>query len=410
MKKRLPTHLFDLPVQELRRGYRSDVYFWREKIALEKAGRPTHVTMQVFQKREAVVCGIDEALAVLKVASGRFTDYDRAYALFDELMDLKRAARECFDADRARHLEILRRKMDVSARLDDLWRSGFESLEIDALHDGDRIAPWESVMHIRGDAAIFAHLETIYLGVLARRTKVATNVRRVVEAARGKTILYFPARFDHWAVQGGDGYAAHVGGAHGVSTEAQGEWWGAEAAGTVPHALIAAVGGDTVQAVKLFHEAYPDVRLVALVDFDNDSIETSLRCARAMGDRLWGVRLDTSENMVDRALLDDMGMFKPTGVTPELVCRTREALDREGFDHVKIVVSGGFNAEKIARFERDAVPVDAYGVGSALMEGSYDFTADVVQRDGRHCAKAGRRLIPNPRLERVAPDGAAPPS
>jgi nicotinate phosphoribosyltransferase len=256
-------------------------------------------------------------------------------------------------------------------------------------------------MHIFGDASLFAHLETIYLGVLARRTRVATNVRNVVEAARGKMVLFFPARFDHWAVQGGDGYAAHVGGAYGVSTEAQGEWWGARAAGTVPHALIAAVGGNTVEAIRIFRESYPEVNLVALVDFDNDNVGTALQCARALGDRLWGVRMDTSENLVDKSILPAMGRFKPTGVVPELVFLMREALDREGFQHVKIIVSGGFDPDKIAAFEERQAPVDAYGVGSALLRGAYDFTADIVLVDGRACAKAGRSYRPNARMTRV---------
>jgi nicotinate phosphoribosyltransferase len=256
-------------------------------------------------------------------------------------------------------------------------------------------------MHITGDASLFAHLETIYLGILSRRTRVATNVRNVVDAARGKTVLYFPARFDHWAVQGGDGYAAHIGGAHGVSTEAQGEWWGARAAGTVPHALIAAVGGNTVEAVRIFGETYPDVNLVALVDFENDNIGTALACARALGDRLWGVRIDTAENMVDESILPHMGAFKPTGVVPELVFMMRDALDKEGFEHVKIIASGGFNPEKITAFEDRQAPVDAYGVGSALLRGTYDFTADVVLLEGEPCAKAGRKHRPNSRLSRV---------
>jgi nicotinate phosphoribosyltransferase len=231
---------------------------------------------------------------------------------------------------------------------------------------------------------------------------VATNVRNVVEAARGKSVLFFPARFDHWAVQGGDGFAAHIGGADGVSTEAQGEWWGARAAGTVPHALIAALGGNTVEAVRIFGETYPDVNLVALVDFDNDNIGTALDCALALGDRLWGVRLDTAENMVDKSIVPRMGEFKPTGVVPELVFLMRRALDDGGFKHVKIIASGGFDVEKIATFEELEAPVDAYGVGSALLRGRYDFTADVVLLDGRPCAKAGRSFRPNTRLSRVS--------
>ncbi len=404
MKKRLNTTIFDLPVQELRRGYRSDVYFWREKVVLENHDLHPRVTMQVFQKNNAILCGIDEAIAVLKVASGRYSDYSKAYQLFDKLIDLKKLARKQFLTDKNRYLQIEEERIKVSQELDNLWIDGFSEIEIDALWDGDSISPYESVMHIHGDASLFAHLETIYLGILARRTKIATNVRRVVEAANGKTVLYFPARFDHWAVQGGDGYAAHIGGASGVSTDAQGEWWGAGASGTIPHALIAAVGGNTVKAVQFFHETYPKATLIALVDFDNDCVNTALECARAMGDKLWGVRLDTSENLVDKSVFPLMGTYKPTGVNPKLVELVRSALDREGFSNVKIVVSGGFNPDRIRQFEGMGVPVDAYGVGSYLMQGSYDFTADIVQVNGKPMAKVGRYFMPNPRLQRYNPN------
>ena len=401
MDNRLDAHVFDLPVQELRRGYRSDIYFWREKITLEHHNLHPDVTMQVFQKKDAVLCGVDEAVAVLKLAAGRYTDYPKAFKLFDRLIELKSLARQHFIKSQKDYLKAIEQKMDVHSQLDELWESGFEKLKVEALYDGDRIAPWETVMHITGDASLFAHLETVYLGILARRTKIASNVRGVVDAANGKIVLYFPARFDHWAVQGGDGYAAHIGGASGVSTDAQAQWWGAKASGTVPHALIAAVGGDTVRAITLFGDAYPDVDLVALVDFDNDSVGTSLQCCEALGERLWGVRLDKSNTLVDKSIIPAMQNFKPTGVTPRLVEVTRRELDKHGFNHVKIIVSGGFNPDRIIEFEKRQVPVDAYGVGSYLMRGVNAFTADVVMLAGKPCAKVGRRYSPNPRLELV---------
>ena len=401
MKKRLNSNIFDLPVQELRRGYRSDIYFWREKIVLEQNKIHPVVLTQVFQKKNAILCGIDEAIAVLKVGSGRYKDYEKAYKLFDRLMELKQESRNFYFSDRKKHLNVTDEKLEVTALLDELWVDGFSELDIKALFDGDEISPREPVMHIDGDPSLYAHLETIYLGVLARRTKIATNVRDVVKAANGTSILFFPARFDHWATQGGDGYAAYIGGASVVSTDAQAEWWGSKGSGTVPHALIASVGGDTVLATKMFHNSYPNTALVSLVDFDNDCVGTALKCAREMGDKLWGVRLDTSENMVDKSMIDSMGDFHPSGVIPELVFAVRNALDAEGFNHVKIVVSGGFTPEKIARFEELDVPVDSYGVGSCLMQGSNDFTADVVLVDGKHCAKAGRRFKPSDRLVKV---------
>jgi nicotinate phosphoribosyltransferase len=349
-KKRLPPEIFDLPVEKMREGYYTDVYFNHARETLLADGRHPRVVMQVFQKHQAVLGGMDEAIAILKLCSH---DWDE--------------------------------------------------LTVHALYDGDEIAPWETVMTIEGDYTLFAHLETPYLGVLARRTLVSTNVRRVVEAARGKPILFFPARHDHHRVQTGDGYAAHVAGAIGVSTDAQASWWGGRGIGTVPHALIAAYGGNTVLAATKFAESAPDdVNVVVLVDFENDSVRTSLEVARAMGDRLWGVRLDTSRTLVDRALWGEMGDFDPRGVNERLVRKVRDALDENGFERVKIVVSGGFTAERIREFEAKDVPVDSYGVGSSLIRGDNDFTADIVLTDGLPSAKVGRSYRPNLRLELVA--------
>jgi nicotinate phosphoribosyltransferase len=315
--------------------------------------------MQVFQKRDSVLGGIDEAIAVLKLCSGHRTE-------------------------------------------NGVWIDGWDALEVNALHEGDRIAPRETVMTIEGDYSLFAHLETVYLGSLARRSLIMRNVSEVVEAARGKPIFYFPARHDHWLVQTGDGWAAHVAGAIGVSTDAQASWWGGRGIGTVPHGLIAAYGGDTVKAAIVFADRFHgEMNITVLVDFENNSVETALEVAAALGPKLWGVRLDTSETLVDRSLLDEMGGFKPTGVNPRLVEKVRGALDEAGFGGVRIVASGGFDAPRIQDFEEAGVPVDAYGVGSSLIRGENDFTADVVLLEGRPCAKVGRRYSPNPRLEKV---------
>jgi nicotinate phosphoribosyltransferase len=143
------------------------------------------------------------------------------------------------------------------------------------------------------------------------------------------------------------------------------------------------------------------MNVTVLVDFDNDSVRTALQVAEALGPKLWGVRLDTSDSLVDRALLDEMGEFKPTGVAPQLAEKVRTALDEAGFGSVKIVASGGFTVERIREFEAAGVPVDAYGVGSSLIRGENDFTADVVMVEGRPRGKVGRRFKPNPRLELV---------
>jgi nicotinate phosphoribosyltransferase len=349
VRNRLPPEIFDLPVEKMKAGYYSDAYFNYGRDTLLADGRHPRVLMQVFQKHRSVLGGMDEAIAILTLCS-----------------------------------------------------HGWEELEVRALHDGDELEPWETVMTIEGDYTLFAHLETVYLGVLARRTLISTNVRRVVEAANGKPILFFPARHDHHHVQTGDGYAAHVAGAIGVSTDAQSSWWGGRGLGTVPHGLIAAYGGDTAEAARKFAEWAPaDVNVVVLVDFENDSVRTALEVAEALGDRLWGVRLDTSRTLVDRSLWGELGDFDPRGVNERLVRRVREALDADGFRRVRIVVSGGFDVDRIREFERNGVPVDSYGVGSTLIRGENDFTADVVLCDGEPCGKVGRWYRPNPRLEPV---------
>jgi nicotinate phosphoribosyltransferase len=193
-----------------------------------------------------------------------------------------------------------------------------------------------------------------------------------------------------------------VGAPIGVTTDEQASWWGGRGIGTVPHSLIASYGGNTVLAATKFAEwASEDMNITVLVDFENNSVETALEVARALGPKLWGVRLDTSEALVDRSLWEELGDFKPTGVNERLVRKVRDALDEDGFEHVKIVVSGGFTIDKIKEFEEESVPVDAYGVGSSLIRGSNDFTADLVLTDGRPSAKVGRQYKPNPRLELV---------
>jgi len=353
-RTRLQPEIFDLPVEKMRAGWYTDAYFNHARDTLLQDERRPRVVMQIFQKNDAWLGGMDEAIAILKLCA-----------------------------------------------------NDFDELEVRALFDGDRIEPYEPVMHIEGDYTAFAHLETPMLGTLARRTLITTNVVHVLEAANGKPIIFMPARHDHHRIQTGDGYAAYVAGQMvgaeiGVTTNEQASWWGGRSIGTVPHALIASYGGDTVLAAKKFAEWAPsDMNVTVLVDFENDSVRTALEVADALGDRLWGVRLDTSESLVDRSLWEAMGDFTPTGVNEKLVWKVRNALDARGCERVRIVASGGFDEEKIRFFEDKGVPVDAYGVGSSLIRGSNDFTGDIVITDGKPSAKVGRRFRENPRLELV---------
>jgi nicotinate phosphoribosyltransferase len=333
-------------------------------------------------------------------------------------------------------------------------------LDVWAVQDGEVVKSdgnplnAEPVMRVRGRYRDFALLETPTLGVLTRSSRVATNVYETLVAARGKPVLFFPARFDLHEVQAADGYAyniaikrfnidhSHEIGSF-VSTDAQGDWWGGAGGGTVAHAAIASFLGDNAEVMMQFSRVLsPKIPRIALVDFNNDSVRDSLSVMQAMFARyrelcdaadeteaakyvLYGVRLDTSGNLRDVSV-EPLG--DPTldlGVTPRLVFNVRHAMDsaweswnlpptwkeaaREYCRNVKIVVSGGFNPERIRKFERLGVPVDIYAVGSSLFNNNggtvTDFTADVV-RVKVHGAwidmpKVGRRPLANPNLERV---------
>jgi nicotinate phosphoribosyltransferase len=429
--ERLRPEVFRLPIEKIRAGYKSDIYFARTKLILERDRRHDRVTMQIFQKHpSAVIVGTDQTLALLHVGAGAYRDRARAETLFARYLDaerrlyghwlaLPRGGWEAYEP-------IAREVFDLSHELATLWEPAWPSLAVSSLYDGEVAERREPVMHIEGDYAAFAHLETLYLGALSEGTRVATNTRDVVAAARGKPVIMFGARHQGHEAQAGSGYAAYVGGAIAVSTDEQGEWWGSKGLGTVPHALIAVYGGDTTVATLKFDEyinratdavghltakGTPEghVTVTALVDFRNDVVNTSLGVAHALGQRLWGVRVDTSESLIDRSVLDEIAAADGAaqggdvrGVTPRLVVLLREALDAAGYGHVRIVASGGFDADKIRLFEEQGVPVDVYGVGSALVSGSgFDHTADIVQVRGRALAKTGRAYLTSERLHAV---------
>src|SRR5438093_5655374 len=432
VSERLRPQVFRLPIEKIRAGYKSDIYFARTKYVLERDGLRRSATMQVFQKKDGVtVVGTDHTLAILHVGTGHYRDRVRADRLFREYLENERALYRAWSSlpglEWRTYEPVARRIFDTSRSLAELWVPAWRELAVRSLHDGEAAGPRETVMFIEGEYAEYAHLETLYLGALTDGTKIASNTRAVVEAANGKPVIMFGARHQSHEAQAGSGYAAHVGGAIGVSTDEQGEWWGSRGLGTIPHALIAIYGGDTVLATLKFDEhinrsdealghltarEHPEghIAVTALVDFSNDVVGTSLQVATALGAKLWGVRVDTSEDLVDASILEEIRLAPgraaghPRGVPPRLVEILRAALDRNGYPHVKIVASGGFDAAKIRRFEAAAVPVDVYGVGAELLHAggaAYDYTADIVRVEGRPLAKVGRTYADNHRLEPV---------
>lgn len=341
---------------KIEQGYYTDQYFNRTREILRKDNYNPVVTMQIFQKNDDVcLAGVAE---ILKLLHGK-------------------------------------------------------GLNIGTSIDGTIINSYDTVMHITGRYQEFAHLETVYLGILTRATKVATNTYRCGKETL-KPILFFPARFDYYLNQQLDGYAYRVGhGRAGVSTDAQGEWISQKGSGTMPHALIASYNGDTALAMLKFAEYMnPEIPRIALVDYQNDCVRTTIEVANRMWEewdrtkdnryKLYGVRLDTSGNMADESIRIGRNLKKPTGVNEQLVRNVKNALkkkaegflsgDRMFFEEIKIFVSGGFTPEKIRQFEKNKVPVDGYGVGSSMFDGNFDFTADIVRVNGHIQSKVGREL------------------
>ncbi|MFQ5400173.1 MAG: nicotinate phosphoribosyltransferase [Anaerolineae bacterium] len=439
--ERLTNETFKLDVDRMRRGWYSDKYFFNILTMLEGVSRnkgyqgqyardigrdpqglnvgDIEVEMQFFTRRrgKTVVVGVDKALSMLRHCTGYFDEGEQ-------------------------------------------WVPAWQKLVVTAVHDG-AITEYhgdplqvQPVIKICGRYRDFALLETPILGILSRGSRIATNVYNVLQAARGKPVLFFPARFDLHEVQAADGYAYDIAVDRFnmdykgelrpfVSTDAQGDWWGGAGGGTVAHAAIACFLGDTAAAMMAFARFVPpDIPRIALVDFNNNSVQDSLRTMQAMFERyaelieageeeqarryvLFGVRLDTSGSMRDENVppLGDPAL--DLGVTPRLVFNVRQALntawERWGLPahrvemaqrycrQVKIVATGGFNPDKITRFEKLGVPVDIYGVGSSLIRNddrtNTDFTADVVRVriDGawHDMAKVGRQACANPDLKPV---------
>ncbi|RSK28209.1 nicotinate phosphoribosyltransferase [Bacillus sp. HMF5848] len=352
--KRLTNRTFKFD-HRVRDGWFSAVYFLKTRDIAKEYKPDNVVTMQFFQKENAVLCGTDEVIALIK----EFAD----------------------DPD---------------------------NLDIYSLKDGDKIAPFETVLTITGPYQNFGYLEGIIDGILARRTSVATNVYNVVKAAGisgvQKPVIFMGDRDDHFTQQAGDGYAAYIGGSSAQATHAMSEWWGKKGMGTMPHALIQLFDGDIVKASQAYHEMFPEDDLMVLVDYNNDVITDALRVAREFKDKLKAVRVDTSRTMIDQYFVrhpEVLGTFDPRGVNAPLIFALRDTLNSEGYNHVKIVVTGGFNERRIEEFEKQNVPVDIYGVGSSLLKINIGFTGDNVKLNGKDQAKAGRRYRPNARLEKV---------
>ena len=440
--KRLTNKTFKLDIERMRQGWYSDKYFENIGRMLTVLAEEGYTYSGSQHNLPAGVSPDDIAVGDIEVEMQWFTrrQGNTIVVGVDKSLEMLRHCTGYWDGDQF---------MNTS-----------EHLQVWAVHDGTIVKSdgnplsAEPVIRVRGRYRHFALLETPTLGALTRSSRVATNVYETLMAARGKPVLFFPARFDMHEVQAADGYAYNIAiqrfnmdfsqkiGSF-VSTDAQGDWWGGAGGGTVAHAAIASFMGDTAEAMMQFSRILPaNIPRIALVDFNNDSVLDSVRVLERMFRKyrelcdegneteaakyvLYGVRLDTSGSVRDVSVepLGDPAL--DLGVNPRLAFNVRHGLDAasESWDlppawreaarqycrNVKIVVSGGFNPDKIRKFEKLSVPVDIYAVGSWLFNNNggtvTDFTGDVVRvkvhGEWIDMAKVGRKPLDNPNLERV---------
>ncbi len=441
-EERLTNDVFKIDVNRMRKGWYSDKYFENIGLMLSTLAEKKYmfkgeslrlgdidsskteignleVEMQWFTRRsgKVVVAGIDKALTMLRHCCGYFNG---------------------------------------KGKFVNTWNK----LDVEAVHDGATVnyngdpKVIQPVIRVRGRYRDFALLETPTLGLLTRSSRVATNVYETLMAARGKPVLFFPARFDLHEVQAADGYAYNVAvqrfnydyklrvGPY-ISTDAQGDWWGGAGGGTIAHASIACFFGDTAETMMAFASVCdPEIPRIALVDFNNDSVRDSMLVMQRMFFRyrelmdlgyeaeakrynLFGVRLDTSSSIRDTSVPPLGQPELDLGVNPRLVFIVRNSVDsawknwdlpdnwieraRNWCSNIKIVVSGGFNSVKILNFEKLDVPVDIYAVGSSLFANDghrvTDFTADISQvkidGDWQPMSKVGRNRGENSDLKPV---------
>jgi nicotinate phosphoribosyltransferase len=346
---RLTNRTFQFP-ETIRQGFYTANYFLKTRAIIERFMPRQIVTMQFFQwQPNLVVCGIDESIALIHT-----------------------------------------------------FAANPKQLIIEALHDGDLVQSKEPVLRITGAYEDFGFLESTIDGILSRRSSVATNTKDVLLAANGKPVFSMADRQDDYHTQSGDGYASYIMGIDKVSTDAQASWWGGKGMGTMPHALIQMCQGDIVKACDYYGQQFPQEKITALVDYNNDVVSDSLKVARRFKDRLKAVRVDTSQSLIDQYFVKNpLAKGDPHGVNPWLIHGLRNALNAEGFQHVQIIVSSGFNPEKIQWFEKEKAPVNLYGVGLYLVTLRTNFTGDLVMLNGKPQAKVGRGLLVSSRLINV---------
>ncbi|MEM0489834.1 MAG: nicotinate phosphoribosyltransferase [Ignisphaera sp.] len=323
--------IYILTVDELRKGVATDIYFIRSREILEKNNLcDTLVRYELHcyglprDYKWAVYTGVEEALALLK---------DRDITFY-------------------------------------------------TLPEGTLFKDLYPLAIVEGRICEIIDIETALLGILRFYTSVSTKAARIKKIAGDRQVIFFGLRAHHPAIAPALDRAAYVGGCDAVSGAFSAPITGTNPRGTMPHALII-MFRDPVKAWKAFDEVMPpDVPRIALVDTFYDERVESIMAVQALGNKLWGIRLDTP-----RSRRGDIRM---------IIEEIKWTLKLHGYDNIKIVVSGGIDENHIARL-KDVV--DVFGVGTSIaFPPSVDISMDIVEiydeKEGRWIPITKRGKLP----------------
>ncbi|PYM33294.1 MAG: nicotinate phosphoribosyltransferase [Candidatus Rokuibacteriota bacterium] len=251
-----------------------------------------------------------------------------------------------------------------------------EGLRVDvlAMDEGTLFEPYQPVLRIEGTYVEWAQYETALLGLLCQASGIATKAARCKKAAGERQVISFGARRMHPSLAPMIERNAFIGGCDGVAVTKSAELIDADPTGTIPHSLVLMVG-DTVEALRAFHDVVDTkVRRVALIDTLQDEKFEAIRVAEALGKDLYAVRLDTPSSR--------------RGDFYRIIEEVRWELDLRGFDHVKILASGGIDEYEILNLNP---VVDGYGVGTSIANAPVlNFALDIMEIEGRPVAKRGK--------------------
>jgi nicotinate phosphoribosyltransferase len=228
--------------------------------------------------------------------------------------------------------------------------------DVEGYPEGELYFPGSPILTVRGSFAEAVLLETLVLSILNHDSAVASAAARMSAAAHGRPIIEMGSRRTHEYAAVSAARAAYLAGFATTSNLEAGRRYGIPTRGTVAHAFTLLHDSEEDAFRAQVEKMGTDTTLLVDTYDITAGIETAVRVA---GTDLGAIRIDSG----------DVGV---------LARKARDQLDSLGAKDTRIVVSGDLDEHAIAALR--AEPVDAYGVGTAVVVGSGAPTAGMVYK------------------------------